>query len=315
MAVCAYCARHRNCIAALLYRRQLCSNNQCLCRTAAPRDTELLAMNDVVIPIEAIRTFRNLAIRYLGLAIDETWEPLIAARIAKRLTDLRMPLHRYLFRLYQDKAGDEIVAFWDLLQPTRARFFEPWDDYLQLHSRVARQIARGQRRFRLWSAGCGSAEEGYSLALTVHHAASSNGLRMDDLDLKILVTDVSPASIERGKRGVFNHWQLQHIPANLGHYFRPRFGGIEIADSIRRYMAFRLLNFSQTPFNLAGDFDGVFCRRAVAALVPKSRAASVEEARILLTDGGLFCADADLAVAHGSSLRKSDSEALAGLHR
>ncbi|MGD0836285.1 MAG: CheR family methyltransferase [Polyangia bacterium] len=246
-------------------------------------------MSEDAVPIEVVRSFRSLGTRHFGLDIPKEWEPLVSARIAKQLQCLDMPLEKYLYRLYNDKEGDEIMAFWELVRPRPAGFFARWRDYARLRARVLHAVARGQRRFRFWSAGCGSGEEAYGMVLTARHAAAAAGLDPDSIELKILATDISPRAIEAGKRGIFEPCQVARVPGRMrGPHFHESCGGVAVSPAIRSPVVFRRLNLAQAPLPMTGIFDAIFCHEGLAAMVPEARMRATRAAQRLLSRRGLF---------------------------
>jgi chemotaxis protein methyltransferase CheR len=250
--------------------------------------------NETVIPVEAVRAFRNYAIRQLGVEINKDLEPLIGGRIAKRMEHFKEPLHRYLCRVYLEGESSEIVSFLDFVRPRPAPFFARRADHAQLHAQVRGWLADGWRRLRFWSAGCGTGEEPYGMALTVLDAIDSAGLDCKAVDFKILATDISPRVLETGKQGLFERPQLRAVSeeARRRHFFRA-YGGIAIADAVRARVVFRALNLSQPPYQMNGGFDAIFCHEALVPMVPAARGRAVRAVRELLLPGGLLCTGFD----------------------
>ena len=137
-------------------------------------------MFDEVVSVEVVRRFCHIATRRLGVGIDPKVEALVAGRVAKRLRILQLPLDEYLSRLDEDRHCDEVVGFLDVMRPRPARFFARGFDHAQLHAQLRRWLAAGRRRFRLWSAGCGSGEEPYAMALTVLAAVEAANIEPGD---------------------------------------------------------------------------------------------------------------------------------------
>jgi chemotaxis protein methyltransferase CheR len=235
------------------------------------------------------QSFRNLAVRYLGIDICKKWEPLVGARITKQLGHLGIPLHKYLLRLYEDKDAREIVAFWDLIRPRPAAFFVQWSDYLQLHAYIVQGLDRGRRKFRFWSAGCWSGEEAYAMAITAHNAAQIQGVAPDSVDLMIVATDVSAKAMQTGKRGVFEMSRVRQVPRHLlERYFHPSCGGVAVSPYLQSQVVFTRLNLAHPPFSLPKPIDVIFCHEGLASMVPEARVRTIRGARALLSEGGLL---------------------------
>jgi chemotaxis protein methyltransferase CheR len=244
---------------------------------------------NTVVPLTAVRAFRNLAVRQLGIQIKDELEPLIGGRIIKRMGHFNEPLHRYLSRVYMDKENHEIVTFLDLVRPRCAPMFARRSDHVLLYTRVRGWLMAGWRRLRFWSAGCGTGEEPYGMALTVLDAIDSLGLSPNEVDFKVLATDVSPRLLEAGRTGLFERPQLCRVPKSMQRYFFRAYGGIAIADAIRDRVVFRCLNLTQPPFQMKSDLDAIFCHEALQPMIPQARQRAVTAMRELLQPDGLLC--------------------------
>jgi chemotaxis protein methyltransferase CheR len=246
-------------------------------------------MLDEVVPVEVVRSFRDLAARHVGLDLDEGFEPVIAARITKRVSELQLSLHSYVGRLQQDSSGEEIIAFWDFVRPWPARFFARWQDCRRLHARLCKSLEQGARRFRLWSAGCGSGEEAFTMALVAHNAMEVARVAADEVDLKILATDISGRRIEAGKRALFAGPQVWSVPEELRRrHFSETDAGFHVSDEIHARVVFRQLNLATPPFPMTGKMDAIFCEEGLRSLVPQAQRRAVRAARDLLAEQGLL---------------------------
>jgi chemotaxis methyl-accepting protein methylase len=245
-------------------------------------------MIEEVVPVEIVRRFRHLAARQLGLDIGKTVEPMIGARISKRLGELQVSLQSFMSRIGQD-TDEEIVAFWDFVRPRPVRFFARWADCRRLNTYIRRALDEGCLRFRFWSAGCGSGEEAYTLVLVAHHAFEAAGLDPFAVDLKVLVTDLSPRTLEMGKRGLYAAPQIWDVPKQMQkRHFVETNAGFQISDEIYSRVVFRQLNLSAPPFPMTGKLDAVFCQEAVQSMVPHAQRRAIKAARALLANGGFM---------------------------
>lgn len=155
---------------------------------------------------------------------------------------------------------------------------------------LVRLLGEGQRRFRLWSAGCGTGEEPFGMALTALGAMETAKVALSDVDLKILATDISKVVLERGKHGVFDEQQLRDVPRELfDRYFSAVEDGFAVDESIKDMVRFRRLNLTKLPYPMTGPLDAILCHGALAPLVPSARASVTDAMKDLLAEEGLLC--------------------------
>ena len=247
-------------------------------------------MFDETVSTEVVRHFCHIANRRLGVGIDAKVEALVAGRVAKRLKQLQLPLDEYLTRLKEDEDCDEVVGFLDVMRPRPLRFFAHWSDYTQLHAQMRVWRAAGRRRFRLWSAGCGSGEEPYGMALTGLNAIRVMHLDTGAVDLKVLASDISPRVLQRGKKGVFDEAQVRDMPKVLrNRHFADVAEGVAIDDEVKSCVVFRRLNLTRLPFPMTGPLDAIFCRDGLRPLLPSARQWAISAVKDILADDGMLC--------------------------
>lgn len=120
--------------------------------------------------------------------------------------------------------------------------------------------AQNGRRLRIWSAGCSTGEEPYSLAFTLLDLLPEATRH----DIRILATDLDPNVIRKAETGRYPTASLAPLsPQARQDHFRPAGDGFsEVRDRARRLVTFRVLNLlDDWPFR--GDFDVIFCRNVV----------------------------------------------------
>ena len=148
--------------------------------------------------------------------------------------------------------------------------------------------ARPARRLRLWSAGCCSGEEPYSLAMLLHRVVPD----LAEWDVHILATDLNPRFLQRAAAGVYGEWSFRGVPHGFRQqHFRRRGERFELAREIRRMVTFASLNLSDAAAWPAGAFDLILCRNVLMYF-------NAEQARrVVARLHGALAADAWLAVA------------------
>jgi len=201
----------------------------------------------------------------VGITLNETKAPLVYARLVKRLRTLGLRSFKdYCIIVGQASGVDERRAMAAALTTNVTRFFrEPhhYDHFRkeQLPSLIER--ARKGGRVRLWSAGCSSGEEAYSLALTVL-AGFPQAAR---LDVKILATDIDESMLERARDGLYSDPAVAPIDRALRRRWfgrdRDRNGQRQwsVGEELRGMVAFKSHNLNGA-WPMRGPFQTIFCR-------------------------------------------------------
>src|SRR5262245_20228366 len=122
---------------------------------------------------------------------------------------------------------------------------------------IARRRTDGSRTLRIWSAGCATGEEPYTIAILLCEL-------IDDVEawkITILGTDINLEAINFARRGLYTQWSVRSVlPENP--YLRPRGNRWQISDQIRRMVDFRYLNLIDNHIGLA-NADLVVCRNVL----------------------------------------------------
>ncbi len=164
-----------------------------------------------------------------------------------------------------------------------------------------------QRRLRVWSAGCSSGEEPYSIAITLNYL----GLAARGWDIEIMATDIDSNVLEHAAAGVYGADQIQSIPERYvkSGFLRGkggRFGKVRIKPEVRRMVKFAQLNLNSS-WSLPEPVDIVFCRNVIIYFDKESKKVLVNRIAENLKPGGY------LFIGHSESLfRVSDRFELVG---
>lgn len=186
--------------------------------------------------------------------------------------------------------GGEIgAATIDALTTCDTSFFRDLHPFQQLCSDVLPKLMgarQAQKRVRIWSAGCASGQEAYSLAIMFSEA----GERLKDWKIDIVATDINRGALARARTGLYGRFEVQHgLPVrSLLHHFTQEGDRWRISDDIRRRVDFRGFNLLDDPSPL-GRFDVVFCRNVLTGFDLFARGAALGRiAQVLNPDGALY---------------------------
>jgi chemotaxis protein methyltransferase CheR len=254
-------------------------------------------------PDRLFQQFSRLVYELCGINLHEGKKALLQARLNKRLRLTGIGSYEEYFKCITSGTDQgEFVHFLDSISTNLTYFFresQHFDflDKVALPELIAKKRKDGDSRIRIWSAGCSTGEEPYSLAMCV----LSNLPDLTRWDLRILATDISTRVLETASRGIYTEEKVQKVPPAFRQtYFqkissangRPEF---RIAPNVKQIITFHRLNLKERyPFK--GLFDFIFCRNVMIYFDKKTQEELVNRMAGFLCLGGYFC------VGHSESL-------------
>lgn len=205
----------------------------------------------------------EIAIDHFGLSLPDSKKSMVYSRISRRLRELSYDdFSMYKELLLSVNGSAERLELLSALTTNVTHFFREQHHFDFLEDKILPDLikrARSGERIRLWSAGCSTGQEPYSIALTIFE----NCPDVSDLDLKILATDIDPKVVESAQLGHFNHQEVSTVPQHLvnKHFARSEttLDSVEICPSIKNLVSFGVLNLTK-PYPFKGLFDVIFCR-------------------------------------------------------
>ena len=215
--------------------------------------------------LEEFRLLRDLVHGYCGILIHDDMNFVMERRLAPRLELLGLPdyasYHRYL--RYDPDGKAELDAAIEVLATNETYFFrEPLQLEAFSEELVPRLYERCQRarRLRLWSAGCSTGEEAYTLAMLLREAG-----RFDGWDVQVYGTDISQRVLAVARRAEYGPSALRATSRELlSRYFEPAGAKQRVRDEIRAWVSFGQLNLlSDEARKLVPRMDAVFCRNVL----------------------------------------------------
>lgn len=159
-------------------------------------------------------------------------------------------------------------------------------EYLVL-SEWIRMRRGGEQRLRIWSAGCASGEEPYTIAMMLKMLLSD----LKDWKISILATDINPYFLEKAVKGVYTSWSFRDVPERItSQFFIKKEGGFEILPEIKEMVTFSYLNLMKDEYpsllNNTNAMDVIFCRNVLMYFSPKNIKSVTKNFHRCLTDGG-----------------------------
>lgn len=171
-------------------------------------------------------------------------------------------------------------------------FFRETRSFEILEERILSDLirARGdaERRLRIWSAGCCTGEEPYSIAMLLDRLIPD----IEEWNITILATDINPEFLRKAAEGVYGDWSFRGTPAWLrDRYFRRKKNGrFEIRPSLRKRVTFSYLNLADDAYpslsNNTNAMDVIFCRNVLMYFTPAQAKKVADKLHRSLVDGG-----------------------------
>lgn len=222
---------------------------------------------DIPMSSEEFRLLRDLVYQYCGIHFSEDSKYLLEKRLGKRLQHHRLKNFKdyyYLLR-YNAQKEQEMMELINLLTTNETYFFR---EEFQLRSFTeeilpelkARKEANGDRRLRIWSAGCSTGEEPYTIAMLILDLPEFR-----DWQIEIIGTDISQRVLQIARKGVYGESSFRSTPEDYRkRFFHPADGKLRIDDRVKNLVSISHLNLFDGPrVSLLGRLDVIFCRNVI----------------------------------------------------
>ena len=235
-----------------------------------------------------------------GITLNDNKRDLVHSRLAKRLRALGLGSYEdYFDILYNGRDNEqEIVNLLDAISTNVTYFFREDKHFDFLVNTVIPGIEKNNlrgsdRKIRIWSAGCSTGEEPYSLAITF-----AENMALENWDFRILATDISTNVLSHARKGVYDEERLRNVSDSmLRKYFtRSRDGSrFRVHEKLVSEIKFARLNLMHE-FPFKGSFDCIFCRNVMIYFDRKTQGQLVNKFSSFLNPGGY------LMIGHSESL-------------
>lgn len=225
--------------------------------------------------------------RETGIVMGAAKRNMLISRLARRLRARDLPDFASYIRLLDGPDGaEERSALISAITTNVTGFFREPHHFDALRAILPDLLARMRSggRVRLWSAGCSTGQEAYSMAATILDTAPDAARG----DLRILATDIDPAALQQGVHGVYERSLLGEAPPAFFRRFLtdgPSPTQVKMAPALQDLIRFEVLNLLE-PWPFHGQFDVIFCRNVVIYFDPETRRKLWERFAQRLPSGG-----------------------------
>ncbi|HEY3400024.1 MAG TPA: CheR family methyltransferase [Geothrix sp.] len=236
---------------------------------------------------ETFEALRNLLHSHSGIALAPHKLTMVQSRLAKRLRHLGLPDYEAYLERVGDPASGEWGEFINALTTNLTSFFREGHHFTRLVE-LLEATRPLPRRLRVWSAGCSTGEEPYTLAMTLLKAFGGS------TTIQIVATDLDTAVLETAARGVYpinrvealsDEWKRFAFQRGTGE----RRGQVRVRPEIQDLVSFQKMNLRDDAWPLeGGPFQAIFCRNVMIYFDKPTQRELLGRFRRLLTPDGLL---------------------------
>ncbi len=207
---------------------------------------------------------RNISNQHTGILVPDDKFDMFYGRLSKRVRALGLNNFHEYCQYLQDRPDEEFTTFINAITTNLTSFFREGHHFDLLAKEVLPELLdknASRRRLRIWSAGCSTGEEPYSLAMTVLENVPEHW------DVKILATDLDTNVLNTAASGIYTQEGVNGIPRDrLKRFFKrgkgPQQDKARVNPEARQLIHFRQLNL-MTEWPMSGQFDFIFCRNVL----------------------------------------------------
>jgi chemotaxis protein methyltransferase CheR len=249
---------------------------------------------------------RGLVYQESGIHLSSDKKTMVEIRLRRRLRTLNIAsFGEYCDRVFTASGREEeLISLIDVVTTNKTDFFREAAHFDYLVARALPDLAAryGSRRTSLiWSAGCSTGEEPYTLAMVL----SEYGRLNPEFQFRVLATDISTAVLEKAQMGIFRLESVRPVRQDLRKkYFmrsrNPESGLVRVVPELRARVDFRRLNFMDGDFGLTEAPEVIFCRNVIIYFDRPTQVRLLTKLAGQLAPGGYFFAG------HSESLQGMD---------
>jgi chemotaxis protein methyltransferase CheR len=224
-----------------------------------------------------------------GISLSDAKRTLVVARLSKIVRAMGLPtFDAYLDHLEHRATADDAQSFVNALTTNLTRFWREEHHFTHLETYVGELIKSrtsvADKRLRIWSAGCSTGQEPYTIALAL--LAAWPELRR--WDFKILATDIDTSVIAKAATATYPESELSGLSPERARLFeRSGDGRIRVPQAIAALVSFKPLNL-MAPWPMKGPFDAVFCRNVAIYFDKQTQAEVFGRLGKILAPGGFL---------------------------
>lgn len=228
-----------------------------------------------------------------GIKMPYSKKIMLQSRLQKRLRSLNMAdFQTYIEFVFSSAGAQEIIRMIDVVSTNKTDFFREPVHFELLHDKLLKKLLDNrplQTPLNIWSAGCSSGEEPYTIAIVLEEYKRLYA----SFDYQILATDISTDMLRKGINAIYAENRIENIPLELKkRYFlkskdrqKPT---VRVISALRKKITYRRLNFMDAVYDVSRNHDIVFCRNVLIYFDRETQEKVINKLASHLNKGGYF---------------------------
>ena len=245
--------------------------------------------------IEFLR-FSNLIYNESGINLPINKKIMLTTRLLKRLRHLNIPSFKQYYDYVCSSNGrkEEIYSMLDVVSTNKTDFFREAGHFDVLKNKILPQLLTSKKialnkKINIWSAGCSTGQEPYSIAMVVDNFLSNH----PDINYFILATDISGNALDTAKKAIYPKHAFKDIPGHLQSRYLMRGKGPQkdfnrIVPELRNNIQFKWMNLNDREIRIRIPVNIIFCRNVIIYFDRKTQIELFRKVYNLLVPGGFL---------------------------
>lgn len=243
------------------------------------------------------KEFRRLSqfiTEHAGIKLPDVKKVMLQSRLQKRLRYLGMTNYKDYIEYVFSETGlqNEIIHMLDVVSTNKTDFFREPVHFEYMEKTVLPEYVDNyplHRQMKIWSAGCSSGEEVYTIAMTIHEFKE----QYPELTYSILGTDISTDILQKAVQAVYKEEKVEMVPLQLKKKYLLRSKDrtkkkVKVVSELRKQAHFRRLNFMDTTYDVPDVYDVIFCRNVLIYFNRETQEKVIQRLCRKLKTGGYF---------------------------
>lgn len=236
-----------------------------------------------------------------GIKLPPVKKTMVESRLQKRLRDLQMHSFKSYFDYVFSPIGQqqELIKMVNVITTNKTDFFRETDHFEFLSRAILPYWPSKNGMMKVWSAGCSSGEEPYTISMVLNEFKESN----PSFDYSIIGTDLSTEVLKQAITSIYGEDKVTDIPISIKKKYFLRSKDtvnrtVRIVPELRKKVTFQRINLIDEKYNLPDYFDIIFCRNVLIYFSKETQEEVINKLVAKLKRGGYFFLGHSESVTH-----------------